>query len=53
MNSGTPKEAIQQIKEKGYAEPYKTGGKKIVLIGAVFADGIDEETAGTWEAEAL
>ena len=53
MGSGTPKEAIQQIKEKGYAEPYKTSGKKIVLIGAVFADGIDEETAGTWEEEAL
>ena len=53
MNSGTPKEAIRQIKEKGYAEPYKAGGKKIVLIGAVFADGIDEETAGTWEAETL
>ncbi|UTD11666.1 ATP-binding protein [Treponema denticola] len=53
MGSGTPKEAIQQIKEKGYAEPYKTSGKKIVLIGAVFADGIDEETADTWEAEAL
>ena len=53
MGSGTPKEAIQQIKEKGYAKPYKTSGKKIVLIGAVFADGIDEETADTWEAEAL
>ena len=53
MGSGTPKEAIQQIKEKGYAEPYKTSGKKIVLIGAVFADSIDEETADTWEAEAL
>ena len=50
MGSGTPKEAIQQIKEKGYAEPYKTSGKKIVLIGAVFADGIDEETADTWES---
>ena len=50
MNSGTPKEAIQQIKEKGYAEPYKTSGKKIVLIGAVFADGIDEDTADTWES---
>ncbi|UTD04851.1 ATP-binding protein [Treponema denticola] len=50
MGSGTPKEAIQQIKEKGYAEPYKTSGKKIVLIGAVFADGIDEDTADTWEA---
>ena len=50
MGSGMPKEAIQQIKEKGYAEPYKTSGKKIVLIGAVFADGIDEETADTWES---
>ena len=50
MGSGTPKEAIQQIKEKGYAEPYKTSRKKIVLIGAVFADGIDEDTADTWES---
>ncbi|UTC61425.1 ATP-binding protein [Treponema sp. OMZ 787] len=50
MGSGTPKEAIQQIKEKGYAEPYKMSGKKIVLIGAVFADGINEETADTWES---
>ena len=50
MGSGTPKEAIQQIKEKGYAEPYKTSGKNIVLIGAVFADGIDEDTADTWES---
>ncbi|AIN94539.1 ATP-binding protein [Treponema putidum] len=49
MGSGTPKEAVQQIKEKGYAEPYKTSGKKIVLIGAVFADDIDEDTADTWE----
>ncbi|UTC78030.1 ATP-binding protein [Treponema sp. OMZ 799] len=50
MGPGTPKEAIQQIKEKGYAEPYKMSGKKIVLIGAVFADGINEETADTWES---
>ncbi|UTC74241.1 ATP-binding protein [Treponema sp. OMZ 792] len=51
MNSGTPAQAVQQIKDKGYAEPHKMSGKKIVLIGAVFADGIDEETADTWVAE--
>ena len=49
--SGTPQSAIEQIKEKGYAEPYRKSGKKIVLVGAMFADSIDEDTPNTWIAE--
>ena len=53
MGSGTPQSALEQIKEQGYAEPYQTSGKKIILIGAAFGDGIDEDTADTWVAETL
>ncbi|MGP1529386.1 MAG: PD-(D/E)XK nuclease domain-containing protein, partial [Treponema sp.] len=49
--SGTAQEAIEQIKEKGYAEPYRKSGKKVVLVGAIFGDGIDEDTPDTWIAE--
>ena len=38
--NGSAKEALNQIKENGYAEQYKVDGKKIVLIGSSF----DEET---------
>ena len=34
--SGTAEDAINQIKENGYAAKYKAEGKKIVLIGASF-----------------
>ena len=34
--NGTAEDAINQIKEKNYAVPYKAHGKKIVLIGAGF-----------------
>ena len=53
MGSGTAQEALEQIKERGYAQPYKTLGKKIILIGAVFGDGIDEDTPDTWRSETL
>ena len=33
-------EALQQIKEKNYAEPFSTSGKKIVLVGANFNHSI-------------
>ncbi|MGP1455590.1 MAG: AAA family ATPase [Treponema sp.] len=49
--SGTAQEAIEQIKKKGYAEPYRKSGKKVVLVGAIFGDGIDEDTPDTWIAE--
>ena len=38
--NGSAEDAINQIKENGYAAKYKAEGKKIVLIGASF----DEET---------
>ena len=53
MGSGTAQEALEQIKKNGYFEPYKTFGKKIILIGAAFRDGIDEDTPDTWIAETL
>ena len=33
---GTPQEALDQIKEKGYAEPYRHSGKEVHLIGLSF-----------------
>ena len=33
---GTPREALAQIRERGYADRYLAGGKKIVLIGVTF-----------------
>ncbi len=30
-------DAMKQIKEKGYAEPYRADGRKLVLVGANFA----------------
>ncbi len=38
--TATPEEAIQQIKEKGYADKYRQSGKEIVLVGAVFNDAV-------------
>ena len=51
FTSGSAEDAINQIKEKGYAAKYKTEGKKIVLVGSSF----DEETRTIkeWKTEAL
>ena len=43
---GTPQEAIEQIKEKGYAEPYRHSGKEVHLIGLSF-DGQTRHLTGT------
>ncbi len=51
MSSGTAKDAIGQIKEQGYAEPYKAEGKDIVLVGASFDE--DSRNIGQWETEGL
>ena len=48
---GTPKEALDQIKEKGYAEPYRHSGKEVHLIGLSF-DGQTRTLTGT-AAESL
>ena len=39
-STGTPADALAQIKEKDYAAKYMASGKKIVLIGSSF----DEKT---------
>ena len=43
---GTPQEALAQIKEKGYAEPYRHSGKAVHLIGLSF-DGKTRRLTGT------
>ena len=43
---GTPQEALDQIKEKGYAEPYRHSGKEVYLIGLSF-DGQTRRLTGT------
>ena len=43
---GTPQEALAQIKEKGYAEPYRHSGKEVYLIGLSF-DGETRHLTGT------
>ena len=43
---GTPQEALAQIKEKGYAEPYRHSGKEVHLIGLSF-DGQTRQLTGT------
>ena len=53
MSAATAEEALKQIKEKGYADKYRMGGKRIVLIGAVFGDGITDETPDTWMMEEI
>ena len=50
-SNGSAEDALNQIKEKHYAEKYLVDGKKIVLIGV----GFDEEkrTIRDWKAELL
>ena len=43
---GTPQQALNQIKEKGYAEPYRHSGKEVHLIGLSF-DGKTRQLTGT------
>ncbi|MGP1491736.1 MAG: PD-(D/E)XK nuclease domain-containing protein [Treponema sp.] len=53
MSAATAEEALNQIKEKGDADKYRLSGKKIIGIGAVFGDGISNETPDTWKMEEL
>ncbi len=43
---GTPQEALDQIKEKGYAEPYRHSSKEVHLIGLSF-NGATRRLTGT------
>ena len=49
--NGSSADAIAQIKEKGYAAPFKSSGKKIVLIGSSFDE--KERTIKDWKTETL
>ena len=49
LSAGSPAEAIAQIRRQGYAAPYLTGAKKVVLIGASFDEAA--RTLGEWQVE--
>ena len=49
--NGSAEEALNQIKENGYAEQYKADSKKIVLIGSSFDE--QTRTIKDWKTEAL
>ncbi len=46
---GSAEEALNQIKEKKYAEAYRAENKEIVLIGVSF--NAEEKTIGEWLTE--
>ena len=48
---GTPADALAQIKEKGYAVPYLSSGKRIIIIGASFDE--EKRNIGAWETEEI
>ena len=49
LSAGTPEEAIAQIKRQGYADQFRTEGKKLLLIGANFDEVA--RTLGEWRVE--
>ena len=49
--NGSAEDALNQIKKNNYAAQYKTGGKKIVLIGAGFEE--EKRTIKEWKVELL
>lgn len=46
---GTAAEALQQINEKGYAQPYAADTRKLYRIGASFSS--EAGTVADWEVE--
>lgn len=44
---GTADEALKQIEEKGYAEPFKTDGRELIRIGVNFSS--DTRGIGEWK----
>ncbi|UTC64309.1 ATP-binding protein [Treponema sp. OMZ 788] len=51
MSAGSPEDAIAQIREKGYAEQFKSEGKNIIMIGSSFDE--EERTIGEWKTASL
>ena len=48
-SAGSADDAIAQIKEQGYATPYRESGKKILLVGASFDP--EKRNIGEWKVE--
>ena len=48
-STGTSQEALEQIRTKGYEQPYLSSGKKLILIGASFDE--EKRNIGAWEVE--
>ncbi|MGP1593811.1 MAG: PD-(D/E)XK nuclease domain-containing protein, partial [Treponema sp.] len=49
--NGSAEDALNQIKEKHYAEKYRMDGKKIVLIGSSFDEKM--RTIKEWKTETV
>ena len=49
--NGSAEDAIAQIQKQNYAAKYKTDGKKIVLIGSSFDEGV--RTIKEWKTGVL
>ena len=49
LSAGTPEDAIAQIKHQGYADQFRSEGKKLLLIGASFDEAV--RTLGEWRVE--
>lgn len=49
--NGNAAQALQQIKERGYAEPYRSSGKPVYLAGIGF--DAKRRTIGDWQVERL
>ena len=49
--NGSAEDALNQIKEKCYAEKYRMDGKKIVLIGSSFDE--QKKTVKEWKIEEI
>ena len=50
-SSGTPEKALEQIRTSGYALPYQSSGKRILLVGVSFDE--QKRTIGAWKVEEL
>ena len=48
-SKGTAADALSQIKSNGYDVPYRSSGKRLILVGASFDE--KKRTLGTWEIE--
>ena len=46
---GTAEEAMRQINEKGYAEPFKADGRRVIKLGINFSR--QTKTIDKWVAE--